>query len=228
MRIGSGHAILLFFTFVSFENLSGATLEVINLSSGESKSVNLTSGISVDINIQFGLGDQIKVNWFQSSFSSVDKLLGSYSSNDPIVSAIQNTYSQYQIYSLNDSTSLKINDNLVMEISLSYPSIVYRDGLYTYTYTINTPSNVGMTISSSHERLDNKRTGKYTPGQLVPGTGGGPGSPPAQYTAGSYEIWQYSESGSELLQFTLIPEPSAFSLLAIGLGVVLRRRRRTV
>jgi probable HAF family extracellular repeat protein len=37
-----------------------------------------------------------------------------------------------------------------------------------------------------------------------------------------------TKNGSSSALFITIPEPSALSLLAVGLGVVLRRRRRTV
>jgi formylglycine-generating enzyme required for sulfatase activity len=36
------------------------------------------------------------------------------------------------------------------------------------------------------------------------------------------------ENGSYGFRVAMVPEPSALSLLAVGLGVVLRRRRRTV
>jgi hypothetical protein len=55
---------------------------------------------------------------------------------------------------------------------------------------------------------------------------------PAVYSGVNYNDWAPQNSSTDnnvpLFSILAIPEPSAFSLLAVGLGVVLRQRHRTV
>jgi len=56
------------------------------------------------------------------------------------------------------------------------------------------------------------------------------GVPFTAFNAGTWTVTNdyYLQGGDMSFTATIVPEPSALSLLAVGLGVVLRRRRRTV
>lgn len=107
---------------------------------------------------------------------------------------------------------------------------VYESDPYTSKFYINGIFNSNLigwgpiypdTVDT--QLIINARTISTSSGDPLPDTAGGTG------INGNYQnvlIYNRALSSSEVAQ--LVPEPSAVSLLAIGLGVVLRRRRRTV
>ena len=216
---------LLLSLFIAHRIVNAGTLEIANLSTGLSTSYEIVSGSRISINFQYQIGDNLRLNWYRPSYTNLDALVGTVIPS--MSSTISSTYQQYPIFSISDTTSLSINGNEKTNISFNYPSNYYADGTYTYQFAVDTLSALNVDIVSNYSRIENKRLGTYYPGTLVPGTGMGGSSPPAQFTGAYYEVMQLTTSGSETLLVNLIPEPSALSLLAVGLGglAMIRRRR---
>jgi len=201
---------------------SASTVTLSNSTSGAISSFEVTPGVQSEILFDYQIGDIISIIWRSPEIYYTG--LNTYIDSGPSP--------QLNFYTCHDTTSCSIDGiiifsadynyssgNTIVGSSSSYPNLQNPNSVeFQTSFFAENLLPLNINISSLTSRTENSWTvdGTWRP------------SPPF---LGGYAPWivtQNNYSGSEILNLNLIPEPSALSLLAVGLGVVLRRRRRTV
>ena len=220
-------------------DLRASSLRISNLTTGDSSVEDVTTGMTMAI--KYSIGDSLKIEWNRPTLNYWDV----NNSGVGYGSGIQ-PYKNYQKASDSSSFSIagaiqiggvSINGTTASTTSYSfagpsgstYPSgsnLFYSSWSsplqipdYSFSFVAMQELSYQMAIvsSASAESWTQAYQGIYMEPVAYPGT---------------YEYvrrWSTSQSfysGSEAISFTLIPEPSALSLLAVGLGGLAMMRRR--
>ncbi len=232
--------IILIFALYTFD-LRASSLRISNLTTGDSSLEDVIPGMSVAI--KYSIGDSLKIEWNRPTLNYWDvnnsgvgygsgiQPLKNYqkasdSSSFSIAGAIQ-----IGGVSINGTTASTTSYSFAGPSGSTYPSgsnLFYSSWSsplqipdYSFSFVAMQELSYQMAIvsSASAESWTQAYQGIYMEPVPYPGT---------------YEYvrrWSTSQSfysGSEAISFTLIPEPSALSLLAIGLsGLAMMRRRRS-
>jgi hypothetical protein len=212
-------------------DLRASSLRISNLSTGESSVEDVTAGMSVAI--KYSIGDSLKIEWNRPALNYWDVNESGYGA----VGRSNQPYKNYQKASDSSSFSIagaiqiggvSINGTTASTTSYSFA------GPYGSTYPSG--SNLFYSSWSSPLQIPNYSFSfvamQELPYQMAIVSSASADSWTQSYTFASYpdgtRTWSTSQSfysGSEAISFTLIPEPSALSLLVLG-GVVVALGRR--
>jgi hypothetical protein len=224
-------------------DLRASSLRISNLTTGDSLDEDVIAGMSMAI--KYSIGDSLKIEWNRPALNywsvnesgvgfrgyqrqpskHLEKALDS--SSFSIAGVIQfggvsinGTTTSTTSYSFSDPSNNTYPQeiNPIVFASLSPPPQIPK---YSFSFVAmqELPYQIAIVSSASAESVVQTFEGiERTPS-------GQPG-----WEWDYQRVWSKSQdfySGSEAISFTLIPEPSALSLLAFGLGglAILRRRR---